>query len=221
MDWQALQHDSEAYWTRNTGQHHQHPDPIEETLDRIHRHTSIRDAFEAGASDGWRLHWMQAKYGCRVQGIDASASAVKQASVPVRHGIAPFSMEQLSEDAFDLVILGFFAYLLHRSQSLRLAAAVDKILRPGGHLVIVDFLSPYPTRADYAHHPGLAVWKQDLSALWTGSPQWTLVDRTLIEHQAHDVDNADPARWITVDAIRKLPTDLAWADIEPPRSRTA
>ena len=221
MDWQALRIDAEDYWRRNQGQHHLEHDPIEQTLDRIHRHTPIRSAFEAGASDGWRLRWMHAKYGCQVQGIDASASAVKQAVVPVRYGIAPAGINDSPEHAYDLVILGFFAYLLHRSQTLRLAAAVDRILQPGGHLVIVDFLSPYPSRAPYAHHPGLAVWKQDLSALWTGSPQYVLVDRTLVEHPAHDIDNADPARWIAVDAIRKMPTGQAWADAEPVGSRTA
>ena len=59
------------------------------------------------------------------------------------------------------------------------------------------------------------MWKQDLSALWTGSPHYVLVDRTLVEHPAHDIDNADPARWIAVDAIRKMPTGQAWADADP------
>jgi hypothetical protein len=124
-------------------------------------------------------------------------------------------MEQGLAESHDVVILGFFAYLLDRSEMFRLMAAVDKILKPQGHLVIVDFFHPYPTVSPYSHHESLRVWKEDMSALWTGSPMYRLVDRQLVEHFAHDVDNADPARWIVVDAVRKLPVELAYQRVDP------
>lgn len=219
MNWEALQQDSESYWERNKEIHRPERDPVEGTLERINRVSPIRSVFEAGASDGWRLEWIKERYGCHVEGIDIAHSAVKQSKVLVRHGIAPWSMEQGLPASHDVVILGFFAYLLDRGEILRLAAAVDRILKPGGHVVIVDFLHPYPVVSDYSHHPGLRVWKQDLSAVWTGTPGYVLVDRQLVEHFGHEVDNQDPQRWIVVDAVRKLPDTAAYAEVAAVKPR--
>ena len=41
------------------------------------------------------------------------------------------------------------------------------------------------------------------------------IDPQLIEHEAHTVDNADPARWIAIDVLRKHPLGIAYPPATP------
>lgn len=210
MTWDRLAADCEAYQARNAGRHEPEVDPLHGTLDRIHRHSPICDALEIGAGNGWRLKRMQARYGCAIDGLDLSASAAQCSGGIVRYGRAPESMRAIPDQAHDLVILGFFAYLLPRTHLLGLISQADRVLRPGGHVVILDFLHPYPVLRPYGHDSALQVHKHDLSAILTGLPEYVLVDRQLADHHGHLVDNRDPDRWITVDAVRKLPIHQAY-----------
>jgi cyclopropane fatty-acyl-phospholipid synthase-like methyltransferase len=210
MTWDHLAADCEDYQRRNADQHEPDVDPLQGTIDRIHQYSPIRDVLEIGAGNGWRLRRIAARYGCTVDGIDLSESAAQASRGVVRSGKAPDSLQAIADQAHDLVILGFFAYLLPRTHLLRLAAETDRILQPGGHVAIIDFLHPYPIRRPYGHDRRLQVYKHDLSALFTGLPEYVLIDRHLANHHAHRTDNRDPDRWITVDAIRKLDTTQAY-----------
>jgi hypothetical protein len=111
---------------------------------------------------------------------------------------------------FDAVIVGHFEYLLPRDYLFSLAAAVDGLTRPGGHLVVLDFLHPNPVSADYHHHPRLRVFKHDPSAPWLWSPTYALVSRRVYEVSDDKTSCVDPRAWQTVDVLRKLTIDEAY-----------
>lgn len=222
----ALSADADNYYRRNTGQHQPTTDPVLPTLDRIHAANPIRSVLEIGSNTGWRLAGIRDRYRATVEGVEASSLAVTEhrathPEIPVTLGVAPAALTDLPARQYDTVILGFLIYLLPRDLLFALAAETDRILAAGGHLIVEDFLHPTPTSSDYTHHPDLRVHKHDPTSPWTWSPTYTLIDRQLIAHEAHHVDNRDPARWITVDAVRKHPLEVAY----PPRaalpSRTA
>jgi SAM-dependent methyltransferase len=207
--WEALRADSEHYYTRNQGLHELPVDPLEGTISRINNYAPIESVLEIGAGNGWRLRKLRERYDCKVAGLDSSKQACGESDGLVRYGLAPWDTT-LFAGPWDLVILGFFTYLLPRSGLRRLVSEVDRLLVPGGHVVVLDFLYPRPVRVPYTHDEALTVYKHDVSALFTAGPEYVLVDRQLTEHSAHHVDNSDPAKWIVADAVMKLSPELAY-----------
>jgi len=103
----------------------------------------------------------------------------------VSHGCAPGALQWYDNASFDVVILGFFTYLLPRTHLMELVAGVDRLVSDGGHVVVLDFLHPNPVRVPYTHRDKLTVYKHDVSALFTANPQYVLVDRRLVDHHGH------------------------------------
>ena len=217
----AITQDADAYYLRNAEQHKPSTDPMLPCLQRIHRATPIRSVLEIGSNTGWRLDGIRKHFDKpSVMGVEASLFAVEESRatyphIPVAHGVAPDVLFGFEDGSFDTVIVGFLIYLLPRNMLFHFAAEVDRIVGDNGHIVIEDFLHPNPTSRDYTHHEDLRVFKHEPSAPWSWSPTYTLVDRQLIEHEAHTVDNADPARWIAIDVLRKHPLATAYPPATP------
>jgi SAM-dependent methyltransferase len=216
MNQSAISEDADNYYLRNADQHKPSSDPMLPCLQRIHRATPIRSVLEIGSNTGWRLDGIRKHFDKpNVVGVEASLFAVEESKathphIPAVHGVAPDVLFGFSDNHFDTVIVGFLIYLLPRNMLFHFAAEVDRILKDDGHIVIEDFLHPNAVSRDYTHNDQLRVFKHDPSAPWSWSPTYTLVDRQLIEHEAHVVDNADPSRWITIDALRKHPLSVAY-----------
>ena len=208
--------DADAYYLRNAEQHKPSTDPMLPCLQRIHKINKIRSVLEVGSNTGWRLEGIRETFNTpTVTGVEASSLAIEEhratyPHIPVIHGVAPDALSSFPDGRFDTVIVGFLMYLLPRNMLFQFAAEVDRILMDGGHIVIEDFLHPTPSSRDYTHHNQLKVFKNDPSIPWSWSPTYTLVDRQLIEHEAHVVNNADPSRWISIDVLRKHGLDVAY-----------
>jgi ubiquinone/menaquinone biosynthesis C-methylase UbiE len=177
-----LDTEGDGYFTRNAGKLvPRGDDPVVEALARLG--IGSRAALEIGAANGHRLVTLQEAMGCNGAGIDPSAAAVEagRAAFPdidLRVGTAdslPFA-----DAAFDLVIFGFCLYLVDPALHFRAVAEADRVLADGGHLVMVDFLPPFPYANPYAHVPGLNASKHEYSRMFTAHPAYTLVQRTLI-----------------------------------------
>jgi SAM-dependent methyltransferase len=212
----SIAREADAYFLRNVEQNKPSSDPMMPALQRIHAVRPIESVLEIGSNTGWRLEGIRAGLGVsKVCGVEASLLAVAEhqaayPNIPVVCGVAPNALANFPAGSFDTVIVGFLLYLLPRDLLFAFAAQVDRLLADDGHLVIEDFLHPSPVSRDYTHHDKLRVFKDDPSAPWSWSPTYSLVDRELIEHEAHTVDNADPSRWITVDVLRKHPLHTAY-----------
>ena len=213
--------DADDYYLRNAEQHKPSTDPMLPILQRIHRSNPVRDVLEIGSNTGWRLDGIRKNFGAPdVTGVEASMFAVEEhrasyPHIPVIHGVAPDVLFGLPTGRFDTVIIGFLMYILPRDMLFHFAAEVDRILADNGHIVIEDFLHPNPVSRDYTHHDQLRVHKHDPSTAWSWSPTYSLIDRQLIEHEAHVVDNSDPSRWITIDVLRKHPIGIAYPPATP------
>lgn len=209
--WVDLRADCNDYYRRNMGLHEPEVDELQDTLDKIHSYAPLERVFEIGAGNGWRLRKIEQRYdGCRAYGLDYSDEAVDASDGMVRHGCAPAELPWYGTASFDVVILGFFTYLLPRTHVMELVAGVDRIVRDGGHVVVLDFLHPTPVRVPYTHSGNLTVYKHDVSGLFTANPQYVLVDRRLVDHHGHRNDNSNPAKWIVADAVMKLSPELAY-----------
>lgn len=214
----ALRQDGDGYHSRNHEGIGTIADPAFEALALIHHVTPITSVLEIGCTTGFRLEKARTTFGARCAGLEVSPAAIDEGRalyplVQLEQGVAPRDLDRWGTEAFDVVIVGHFMYLLPREELFALAAAVDRLVAAGGHLIVMDFLHPNPMSAAYRHHPDLRVFKHDPSAPWLWSPTYALVSR-----RAYDVSEApsacvDPRAWQTVDVLRKLQVAEAYPEL--------
>jgi SAM-dependent methyltransferase len=205
----ALRQDGDSYHSRNYSGIGTIADPIFEAMCVVHASSPIRRVLEIGCTTGFRLEKARAAFNARCVGLEISPVAVseghqKYPQVEIQEGVAPRDLDRWADAEFDLIIVGHLQYLLPRESLFAFASQVDRLLTPGGHIVLMDFLSPTPVSAAYSHHANLTVFKHDPSELWLWSPTYVLVARRVYDISADPKACRDPRMWQTVDTVRKL-----------------
>jgi len=212
--------EANAYFRRN-----EHKPPHAEAefqaLSSICARAKVDRVLEIGCLDGRMLERISRELGCHVTGIEASQEAVQAASsrypqIDVRLGVAPFDLEGLtSEASFDVVIVGFFLYLLPRSLLFRTVSAIDAVLSETGYVVLSDFYSPDPIRRKYAHDEQLTTYKMDYATAWTWNPQYKLTSRTTFPDEGASTPLGPVGHnWRTVDVLFKQGPKVSYALVE-------
>ncbi len=135
--------------------------------------TSLRSVAELGCANGWRLAKLaHAAIGSRWIGIDASLAAIADGHsrypvLDLHHG----ALHQLPmQESADLVILSFVLCYVDRVNLAAAVAEIDRVVRPGGWLIVADFLPVAPERRHYHHLPDKKVftYKQDYAQAFIG-----------------------------------------------------
>lgn len=160
--------------------------------------------------DGRHLFRALREFGCSATEVEASLTATESAKkrfpqIEVDHGVAPSGLEDLAVDrSFDVIVAGFFLYLLPRPMLFRTASAIDSLLQVNGFLIISDFLSLYSTRRTYSHDEDFTVYKLDYSQAWTWNPQYTQVHRLVGSHSGSTRNiPSNQQEWVGVDVLMK------------------
>ena len=209
---QGILDEADAYFQRNDAEMTSTlaGDPLRSAIQQIHVSSPIRALLEIGALDGRRLSRVRDEFRCEVTGLEASPEAVRQGAnrfphVSLVQGVAPMGLNLwLGQKKFDVIVLGFFLYILPRQLLFQLASAVDQLLEDGGHIVLYDFISVNPRTIPYKHSPGLQTFKMDYACAWTWNPQYVLLNRLVIDHGGNGQLPLDQDSWVTIDTIRKL-----------------
>lgn len=214
----ALRNDGDRYHQVNHDGLGTIPDPLFDKLRILHQVSPLTSILEIGCSTGFRLEKSRLEFGAVCAGLDASPEAVNEGlksfpQLTLVNGVAPDALTKWPDGAFDVVTLGHLLYLLPRESIFQLAAQVDRLLKPGGHLVVEDFMSTLPGSSEYRHDPTLKVFKTNPSAPWTWSPTYTLVSRSVYELSAEAdprysfssglTTQIDSRAWQTLDVVRK------------------
>jgi ubiquinone/menaquinone biosynthesis C-methylase UbiE len=112
-------------------------------------------------------------------GLDPSQSAIEH----IRQNYSNLEAEVGFGDnipfkgQFDLVHLGFFLYLVDRDLYLKNISEVDRILKFGGFLSILDFDVPTPYSNQYKHKEGVKSHKINNSNVFVASGLYTVVHK--------------------------------------------
>lgn len=135
---------------------------------------------EIGCANGWRLNTLRAAYNCSVMGVDPSQQAASEAAelhrVPIYQGTA--EALALPNATFDLVIYGFCLYLTDPADWLKIAAEGDRVLKPGGRIIIHDFAEPsHPFARRYEHRTDMLSYHFDFARLWHAHPLYSVTAR--------------------------------------------
>ena len=154
---------------------------------------------DAGCANGWRLAALATQLPAvkRLVGFDASQAAVESGlgmwpRLDLRVGLLD---EPPALGEFDLVIVSFVFHWVDRSRIARAIAAVDSLVRPGGALLLADFLPDSPCRRRYHHRSDvdLFTYKQDYAECFLALHTYELLAKSVFDHAAPELESSEVA----------------------------
>lgn len=175
-------------------------DKVAQTVRRLAETEQITSICELGCANGWRLALLNDQMGPlgRVAGADISEKAIKDG----RQRWPDLELKVGSTDIpnlgglFDVVILSFVLHWVARDRLARTVAAVDMLVKEGGHVVLADFLPDQPCKRPYHHRQDveLFTYKQDYRTCFTGLQLYELTESEIFSHGGQaTVDEQDRA----------------------------
>ena len=161
-------------------------DPITNTLINWLKpfKNNINHILEIGCGGGHRLDKFAKTLNAKAYGIDPSSNAINyiKSKFPKINATVAFSDEIPYENEFDLVHLGFFLYLVDRKLYLKSISEIDRLIKFGGFLSIIDFETPYSYTNKYSHQKGVYSHKHSNSDVFISSGLYSLVNRYHFSH---------------------------------------
>jgi ubiquinone/menaquinone biosynthesis C-methylase UbiE len=136
---------------------------------------------EIGSSTGYLLESLRINFNCQCYGIDTSKSAITEGkklfkNINLTYGM--FEDSKLKNLKFDLIICGFFLFMLPPSKILNLFSKIDLSLKNEGHVVINDFYNKSNSFKvkDYKHEKKLKVYRWDYKKAFLSLPYYQKKD---------------------------------------------
>ncbi|MFH6963257.1 class I SAM-dependent methyltransferase [Flavobacterium plurextorum] len=157
-----------------------------------------KNVLEIGSSAGYRINAIKNIYNeCEVFGIDPSSKAIEYGKenfhdVNFIHGTAD-NLEDFKNESIDIVIVGFVFYVIDRDILFKVVSEIDRVLRNGGILIIVDFFSERSLRNVYEHIGEFNAFsfKQNYDEIFTSSKLYYLLDKSTWNHSEKVLDATD------------------------------
>ena len=170
----------------------------------------INNLIEIGCGPGYKLEKLFIEFqGKNGAGLDPSALAIETArervsklGIELDFLVGVSSSLPFDTNSADLVFLGFFLYLVPRSEILITVSEIDRILRPGSFLAIEDFDAPLGTQNLYKHDDRLTSFKEDYSKYFTGDLGYLLIEKHSYSHQ-FDHFSTNPEERISTSILFK------------------
>ncbi len=164
-------------------------------------------ALEIGASNGWRMAALAERHpGMSAVALEPSSAALSDARASFPElAVVRATSERLpfADRSFDLVVLGFFLYLVDREDLFRVAFEVDRVLVDGGRVALLDFHAESPHKNDYVHHDDVSSYKMDYTRMFAWNPLYEVELHELGTHPGGDARNPDDR--IGVALMRRSP----------------
>lgn len=154
-------------------------------ISRMLRRHKLRPkrVLEIGCSNGWRLEKVRTLFSTRCVGVEPSLAALRNGKklypkLDLRRG----TMSRLpvrKQERFDLVIVSYVFHWVARETLMRSLVEVDRVLKPGGYLLIDDFLPRKVYDAPYHHLPGRDVltFKRDYASMFAATTLYQILSR--------------------------------------------
>lgn len=144
-----------------------------------------KTVLEVGCSTGAQLDQMVRAFDAEGYGIEPSQKAVDDGgklfpALKLRQGTA--DVLPYDDAQFDLVVFGGCLYLCDPADYFKIAYHADRVLAPGGLLVVFDWATDLPYSNPYQHADGLRAYKMDFTSMFRWHPRYRLLSRTYYEN---------------------------------------
>lgn len=163
--------------------------------DRINR------ILEIGCSNGIKLETISQYFNAVGVGIEPSPIAVangndreKVADITLLMGTGDKLPSACADGSFDLVYFAFCLYLFDRNTLMQALAEADRVLKPGGFLVITDFDPGSLYKRPYSHREGVFSYKQDYASFFIQSGLYYLLGKHSFSHRVASFDELPDER---------------------------
>lgn len=149
--------------------------------------TEIRNILEIGCGSGHALNYLCKKLEAKGIGIDPSEKAIAYAngafSKELSFIVGTSDNIKIPENSFEVIHLGFFLYLVDREDYYKTIAEVDRLVKPGGFVSIIDFDPLCNNKREYHHKEGVFSFKNRNSLIFTSTGHYSVVSKISISHQ--------------------------------------
>lgn len=144
---------------------------------------------EIGSSFGYNLMFLNKKYPWEYVGIEPSKKAVDYGNSLSKQNGCNVTLHRGTADelpfentTFDIVMMGFCMYNLDRKYLYRAIAEIDRVIKVNGLIAIWDFDTKLPYKRENIHEKDVPTYKLDVSNLFCGNPQYTLIEKRSFSH---------------------------------------
>lgn len=144
---------------------------------------------EIGSSYGYNLMFLNKKFPWEYVGIEPSRKAVDYGNYLSKQNGCNVSLFRGTADelpfedtSFDIVMLGFCMYNFDRKYIYKVIGELDRVLKVNGLVAVWDFDTKIPFRRENIHSKYLPTYKFDVSHLFCGNPQYTLIEKRSFSH---------------------------------------
>lgn len=173
----------------------------------------INRILEIGCSNGVKLEAMCQHLSAVGVGVEPSPLAVasgndrkKLADITLLVGTGDKLPFACADASFDLVYFAFCLYLFDRNTLMQALAEADRVLKPGGFLVITDFDPGSHYKRPYNHRTGVFSYKQGYASFFTQSGLYYLLGKHSFSHRTPSFDELPDER---------VSTSILYKEIDP------
>jgi ubiquinone/menaquinone biosynthesis C-methylase UbiE len=170
-------------------------------------HARIERVLEIGSSNGIKLEAICQYFNSVGIGVEPSPMAVqhgnerkKKTKIELLVGTGenlPFE-----DSSFDLVYFTFCLYLFDRKRLMQSLAEADRVLKPGGFLIITDFDPGFRHQKPYSHFQGVFSYKQDYTSFFTQTGLYYHLGKSSYSHRSANFDE-EPGERVATNILYK------------------
>jgi len=149
-----------------------------------------RKVLEVGASNGYRLSYLNDMYQSEVYGVEPSEDAIRSGQIAypfIKFQRATADSMKFEDHFFDLVIINFVFHWIDRDSLLWSCANIDKVLAWGGRLIIGDFHVPFYVKRKYHHitDQNIFTYKMPYKNIFLSTGIYKEIATVSYDHDAH------------------------------------
>lgn len=191
-----LTYEANAWFERNKSIIEDYKPENDKVIELISKYNLENNSvLEIGCSAGYRLNAIKELFpNSQVTGIEPSEKAIafgkeNYKNVEFVHGTAD-NLSDFENESLDIVIVGFVFYVIDRNILFKVISEIDRVLKNGGVIIIIDFFSEAALKNNYQHIEEFQAYsyKQNYDEIFTVSKLYYLLDKSTFSHTTKNLD---------------------------------